>query len=63
MRFVVLYMLLAAISTAANIGSQDVAIRLYTGIYSVTFSIMVGTAVGLLVKYALDKRFIFRFKA
>jgi putative flippase GtrA len=63
MKFVVLYILLAALSTIANIGSQDIAIRIYTGIYSVELSILVGTAVGLLVKYALDKRFIFRFQA
>jgi len=59
----ILYAALAAIATAFNIGSQDVVVRLYHGPFAVTLSIMVGTGVGLLTKYALDKRFIFRFKA
>ena len=43
-----------------NIDSQDLALRLWpTGIW---FSIIVGTGTGLVVKYLLDKRFIFRFK-
>lgn len=46
-----------------NIGSQEVVVRLYDGPYVVTLSILVGTGVGLLVKYALDKRYIFKFKA
>ncbi|WP_255556689.1 GtrA family protein [Methylococcus sp. Mc7] len=56
------YSFFALIATAANIGSQDVAVRLYQGIYSVTASVLVGTAVGLVVKYVLDKKYIFRFK-
>lgn len=51
------------VSTVANIGSQDVVVRHYHGPYSVTLSVLVGTLVGLLVKYLLDKRFIFRFQA
>ncbi|HET8710668.1 MAG TPA: GtrA family protein [Spongiibacteraceae bacterium] len=63
MKLAVIYALLAAIATVFNIGSQDVAIRLYSGAYSVTLSILVGTGVGLLMKYILDKRYIFQFKA
>ena len=63
MKLAVIYTVLAVISTAFNIGSQDIVIRLYHGSYAVTLSILVGTGVGLLVKYVLDKRYIFRFKA
>ena len=57
------YASLALIATAANIGAQDVAIRAYSGAYGVLASIVVGTGVGLVVKYVLDKRYIFRFRA
>ena len=56
------YTLFAVIATIANIGSQDIAIRLYDGRYGITLSILVGTAVGLLVKYVLDKKYIFRYR-
>jgi putative flippase GtrA len=61
MSLALLYLLLALIATGANIGSQDIAIRLYHGPFAIPFSVFVGTGVGLLLKYALDKRFIFRF--
>lgn len=57
------YASLALIATAANIGAQDIAIRAYSGAFDVFASIVVGTGVGLVVKYILDKRFIFRFRA
>ncbi|HSX88125.1 MAG TPA: GtrA family protein [Pseudomonas sp.] len=57
------YALLAMIATFCNIGTQDVVSRNYWGPYSLSFSMLLGTAVGLMVKYVLDKRFIFKFKA
>lgn len=63
MHLTVTYALLALIATAANIGSQDVAIRLYHGTYGVLLSVAIGTGVGLIVKYVLDKMYIFRFRA
>jgi putative flippase GtrA len=62
MKLALWYSFFAVIATAANIGSQDIAVRLYDGLYSVTLSVLVGTAVGLLVKYLLDKKYIFRFR-
>jgi len=62
-RIVVLYALFAAIATAANIGCQAVVIALYGGPYRVPVSILVGTAAGLPIKYVLEKRHIFSFKA
>ncbi|MEQ5841385.1 GtrA family protein [Paraburkholderia acidicola] len=63
MNIALLYALFAVISTAANIGSQDIAVRAYTGFGSIPFSVVVGTGIGLIVKYVLDKQWIFQFKA
>ena len=62
-KLALVYSLLAAIATLANIGTQDVVMRLYDGIGAVTLAMIAGTAVGLVVKYVLDKRYIFRFRA
>lgn len=63
MKLAAIYALLAAIATATNIGAQAASLLVYTGVYAIALSIMLGTGVGLIVKYALDKRYIFRFKA
>ena len=61
MRIALLYALFCAVAIVVNIGSQDLVLRLWpSGIW---FSIIVGTGTGLVVKYVLDKRFIFRFTA
>ncbi|CAN5907973.1 GtrA family protein [soil metagenome] len=57
------YALLALIATIVNIGSQDLALSVYSGVYGVLLSIFFGTGVGLIVKYLLDKRYTFRFCA
>jgi len=62
MQILLSYSIFALIATAANISSQDIAIRWYTGSYAITLSILFGTAVGLLVKYVLDKKYIFKFR-
>ncbi len=58
-----LYGLFALISIAANIAAQALTTRLYPGPWEIAIAIGVGTAAGLIVKYALDKRYIFRFQA
>jgi putative flippase GtrA len=60
---VLTYALLACIATLANIGAQDLLTRLYAGPYAIVLAMIAGTAVGLVVKYVLDKRYIFRFRA
>ena len=55
------YIIFALIATAANIAAQDCSVQLYNGAFSVVASIFIGTGVGLLVKYELDRRYIFRF--
>ena len=56
------YTIFALLATIANIGSQDISLRLYGGVYAVMASVLVGTAVGLVVKYVLDKKYIFQFQ-
>jgi putative flippase GtrA len=63
MKLTITYAVLALIATAANIGSQDLAIYFYAGPGNVPVSVLVGTAIGLLVKYVLDKAYIFHFRA
>ena len=57
------YTMFALIATAANIGAQDMSTRIYDGAFSIFASVLIGTGVGLVVKYVLDKRYIFRFQA
>ena len=62
MKLALSYTIFALIATAANIGSQDIAIRIYSGTHAVVLSVMVGTVVGLIVKYILDKKYIFYYQ-
>lgn len=62
MKIALIYTIFAVIATVANILSQDLSIRIYSGAYSVVFSVLVGTAVGLVVKYGLDKKYIFKYQ-
>lgn len=59
----VLYTLFAAFSTAINIGAQMLSIWLYTGLYAIELSILMGTAAGLPLRYLLEKRHIFAFES
>ena len=61
-KIALMYTIFALFATMANIGSQEVAIRLYQGSFAVMLSILVGTAVGLVLKYWLDKRYIFQYQ-
>lgn len=56
------YTFFALLATAANIASQDIAIRLYQGSFDIAFSILTGTAVGLVTKFWLDKKYIFFYQ-
>lgn len=62
-KIAVLYTLFAAFSTAINIGAQMCSMWLYTGLYAVPISILVGTASGLPLRYLLEKRYIFAFQS
>ena len=62
MNLAITYTVFAIIATIANIATQDVTIHIYAGVYSLMLSVVAGTAVGLIIKYILDKRYIFRFQ-
>lgn len=61
MRILVLYTIFAGISTLANLAGQEAAIRLYSGPWGIELALAFGTGVGLVVKYLLDKKWIFRY--
>ena len=61
MKLALLYGWLAAIAIAINIFSQEIVVLLYRGPLAIAVSVLAGTAVGLLAKYLLDKRYIFRY--
>ncbi|MGQ0672195.1 MAG: GtrA family protein [Hyphomicrobium sp.] len=52
------YILFAVVATAANIASQEIAIRL-SPVAALPVSILAGTIVGFAVKYVLDKLYVF----
>jgi len=62
MKLAITYAVFAIIATIANIAAQDITIHIYAGVYSILLSVAVGTAAGLVIKYILDKRYIFRFQ-
>jgi len=62
MNLLLSYSLLAVLATIANIASQDLFLRVYSGPFALILSVGAGTAVGLVTKYLLDKRYIFRYR-
>ena len=63
MRLAIVYAIIALIATAANLGAQAISVRVWTGLWHIEISVLVGTAVGRVLEYGLDKIYIFRFKA
>jgi len=63
MRLAILYTVIALVATATNIGAQELTVRAYAGPFQIALSVFIGTGVGLVVKYLLDKSFIFGFQA
>lgn len=57
-----LYLIFAALATACNFAAQAACVRVWPWSYSIPASVLVGTLAGLVVKYLLDKRYIFRFE-
>lgn len=60
MSLLFLYSLFAIIAIAANVLSQEFALLFYQGAHELVVAIPVGTAVGLVVKYVLDRKYIFK---
>jgi len=61
-RTIILYSLFAAISIAANLGTQKIYLITTTMRYAIPFSVIAGTAVGLAIKFILDKIWIFHYQ-
>ena len=55
------YVAFAAIATLVNLFSQEIVSRLISHQYEILFSMFVGTLAGLVVKYLLDKKYIFQY--
>ncbi|WP_208646440.1 GtrA family protein [Mesorhizobium waimense] len=66
MRLIAMYGLFCLVATGANLGvrwlAKTLAIRTGVGVETLPFlfALVSGTAVGLVVKYLLDKRWIFQ---
>lgn len=56
------YALFALISTVVNIAFQYLSFFLYDGEFSLYAAMIAGTAAGLILKYILDKKYIFFHK-
>jgi putative flippase GtrA len=57
------YTLFAIIATIVNILGQEASLSWYNASHALLVSMIAGTIVGLITKYVLDKRYIFRFRA
>lgn len=60
---IVAYICIAFFTTIANLLVQSIVISAGSGKYIIEISVLAGTAIGLPLKYILDKRYIFKFKA
>ncbi|MEM9044177.1 MAG: GtrA family protein [Pseudomonadota bacterium] len=58
-RLTFLYTLFAVIATVVNLAVQRVSLALYTDTFALAVAIAFGTLAGLVIKYVLDKRWIF----
>lgn len=62
LKLVTKYTLFAAIATLVNVFFQHFSFYFYRGVYSLYSAMAVGTIAGLIVKYLLDKKYIFYFE-
>lgn len=53
------YVVFAVLSTAVNLGCQYLSFTFYNGFLSLYIAMVIGTLLGLIVKYILDKKYIF----
>ena len=56
----IMYVLFAILAMGINIGAQYISLILYSGQYSLYLAMAWGTLTGLIVKYVLDKKYIFQ---
>jgi len=53
------YVVFAIISTVVNLAFQYLSFLLYDGVLSLYIAMFIGTLAGLILKYVLDKKYIF----
>ncbi|WOE31303.1 MULTISPECIES: GtrA family protein [unclassified Acinetobacter] len=61
-RLTVLYICFALIATLFNILAQQISTYIYDGSFYIIYAMLIGTFLGLVIKYILDKTFIFQYK-
>ena len=57
-----LYVAVAIVATIVNLLTQEITSTLFKYDYEIIVSMFTGTLAGLIVKYLLDKKFIFKFE-
>lgn len=62
MTLAIKYLLFAILATGINIGTQYTSLSIYSGQFSLYLAMIWGTLAGLIVKYVLDKKYIFQFQ-
>lgn len=62
LKLVLKYAVFALFATAVNLLMQEFVTRFYHGLFTLTLAMLAGTIAGLVVKYILDKRYIFCFQ-
>lgn len=62
MKLVAAYAFFAALAIATNFLTQFLADTFYVGPFKIWVALVAGTGAGLVVKYVLDKKYIFRFE-
>lgn len=62
-KLAIAYGLFALLATLANFAAQESVLYIYPGPQGMVVALVMGTVLGLVLKYLLDKRYIFRFVA
>jgi putative flippase GtrA len=62
-KITLIYLVVSGLATIFNIGVQAAFVCIYSGPYSVQLSVLLGTAAGIPIKYVLEKKHVFDFKA
>jgi len=57
------YTIFAILATIINLGTQELVVGVYSGVYSLWLAMFMGTGTGLVTKYILDKKYIFKVSA
>ena len=62
-KIAVVYAVVSGLATVCNLLTQALSMWVYDAEHAIAISVLAGTAAGLPVKYALEKKFVFLFKA